>query len=181
VPIDFKDLFPQAVYEIPESKYLVNSLDGSGMVLSTKNQKGEIRYYHFINQEKLLKELSMGEQKIDNGLIIIKHLKLSKEAKGANRVSEYRISNGAESLYPSPIFNDNASASFGYYFSINFVFPKTYQLETVSEELIVDFDVDDKGVSNIKIVQGLNDEINTSVVKIIEKTSKKWEPLEING
>jgi outer membrane biosynthesis protein TonB len=51
----------------------------------------------------------------------------------------------------------------------------------VSEELIVDFDIDDKGVSNIKVVQGLGDEINALVIKIIEKTRKKWEPLKING
>jgi len=178
---DFIDLFLQAVYELPERKYTVKTLEESDLILSTKNQNGETIDYHFINQEKLLKAVSTGEQIIDNGLIIIRHLKLSKESKGANRVSEYRISNDAESLYPSPIFNDYASASFGHYFSINFVFPKTYQLETVSEELIVDFDVDDKGVSNIKIVQGVSDKINTSVIKIIEKTSKKWEPLEING
>ena len=178
---DFIDLFPQAVYELPERKYTIKSLDGSNLILSTKNQNGETIDYHFINQDKLLKELSTGGQIIDNGLIIIKHLKLSKEAKGANRVSEYRISNESESLYPSPIFNDYASASFGHYFSINFVFPKTYQLETLSEELIIDFDLNDNGVSNIKVVQGLSNEINALVIKIIEKTSKKWDSLEING
>lgn len=176
---DFIDLFPQAVYELPERKYIVKKLEASDLILSTKNQNGETIDYYFINQSKLLNELSKGEQVIDNGLIIIKHLKLSKEAKGANRVSEYRISN--ESLYPSPIFNDNASASFGHYFSINFVFPKTYQLETASEEMIIDFDVDDKGVSNIKVVQGINNEIDASTIKIIEKTTKKWVPLKVNG
>jgi hypothetical protein len=179
--VDFIDLFPQAVYELPEKKYTFKSQEGTDLVLSAKNQNGEIIDYHFVNQERLLKELSPGEHLIDNGLIIIKHLKLSKEAKGANRVSEYRISNEAGNLYPSPIFNDYASASFGHYCSINFVFPKNYQLETVSEELIVDFDIDDKGVSNIKVVQGLGDEINALVIKIIEKTRKKWEPLKING
>lgn len=44
----------------------------------------------------------------------------------------------------------------------------------------MEFDVDDKGVSNIKIVQGINEEMNNSVIKTIEKTSKKWKPLEIN-
>lgn len=178
---DYIDLFPQAVYEFPERKYTLKSFEESKLILSTKNENGEAIDYHFINQDKLAKELSASEQIFDNGLIIIKHLKLSKETKGANRVFEYKISNDARSLYPNAIFNDNASSSFGYYFSLNFVFPKAYPIETVSDELIIDFDLDDKGVSNIRIVQGLSDEIDASVTKIFEKTSKKWEPLKMNG
>jgi hypothetical protein len=179
--VDYIDLFPDDPSWLPEKKYTLKLLEGENMILSTKNENEQTINYHFLNQAKFLKELSTGEHRIENDFIIIKHLKLSKEAKGANKVSEYRISNEPKNLYPGPIFYDKASATFGSYFTINFVFPKTYQLETVSKELIVDFDVDGNGVSNIKIVQGLTDEMNDAVIKTIESTSKKWTPLEING
>ena len=175
---DYIDLFPQAVYQLPERKYTVNSINDDSLVFITNNNNGENIYYHFNNQQRLLKSISNNHITIDEGLIIIKHLKLSK---GANRVSGYQISNKPENLYPSPIFNDKASATFGDYFSINFTFPKTYKPDTISDELIIDFDVTDKGVQNIKMIQGLNDEINASVIQIIEKTNNKWHPLKIDG
>jgi hypothetical protein len=137
--------------------------------------------YYFVNQLEYISELKNTDYIIDNGYIIIKHLKLSKDSKGANRVSEYRIENSKEHLSPCPIFKDSKSSNFGFYLSINFVFPKAYQLETVSDELIVDFDITDEGVNNIKIIKSLNQEMDTSISKIIAGTSKKWKPLLIDG
>ncbi|MFZ1801045.1 MAG: hypothetical protein WAU24_14350 [Chitinophagaceae bacterium] len=178
---DYIDLFPQAVYDLPERKYTVYLVTDDSLILKTNNNMNESIYYYFINQQGLLKKISNNQINIDEGFVIIKHLKLSKDSKGANRVSDYQINNQLENLYLSPIFNDNASAVFGDYFSINFTFPKTYQPDTISNELIIDFDVTDKGVQNIKMIQGLDDEINASVIKIIEMTKNKWQPVKIDG
>jgi len=177
---DYIDLFPEAVYNVPERKYSIGSINNDSLILLTYNENGEKIFYHLINQAKLLKEVSTDKRVIDEGLIIIKCIKSSKNSNEGNNTSEYRISNDSENLYPGPIFNDNTFAAFGEYFTNNFVFPKTYPLDSVSNELIVDFDVTDKGVQNIKLIQGLNDEINATVIKLIEKTNKKWKPLEIN-
>ena len=177
---DFIDLFPEAIYELPERIYSLKSIDNDNLVLTTKNQNGQPIDYHFVNQKKYVDQLKNEDIIIDNGLIIIKHLKLSKDSKGANRVAEYRIGNEKANLFPCPIFRDLRSESFGGYFSINFEFPKSYQLGSVSDELIVDFDVTDDGAGNIKIVKGLSDEINTLVINIIEGSRKKWEPLKVN-
>lgn len=183
---DFIDLFPGAVFELPERIYTVKSIDNNNLVLTTKNENGQAIDYHFVNQKKFVDELKnedrLNEDRlIDNGVILIKHLKLSKDADGDNRVSEYRIGNEKEKLFPCPIFVDSRSATFGRYFTINFVFPKTYQLGIVSQELIVEFEVTDEGVGNIRIIKGLSDEINGSVTKLIYGTSKKWEPLKVDG
>ncbi len=178
---DYIDLFPQTAYWIPESRYTVYLVTDDSLILKTNNNKNGIIYYYFINQQKLLKEISNNHVNFDEGLIVIKHLRSSKNSHGANRVSDYKINNQLENLFPSPIFKDNSSDDFGDYFSTNFTFPKTYQPDTVSNELIVDFDVTDKGIENIKMIQGVDNEINASVIKIIEKTKNNWQPVKING
>jgi hypothetical protein len=177
---DFIDILPEAIYEVPERIYTIKFIDNDNLVLKTKNPDGQPIDYHFVNQKIFVGQLKDDNRIIDNLLVIIKHLKLSKDEKGANRVAEYKIGNEKENLFPCPIFKDYRSATFGGYFSINFVFPNSYQLGSVSDELIVDFEVTDEGAGNIKIVKGLSDEINTSVINIIEGTRKKWEPLKVD-
>lgn len=172
------DLFPSAVIELPERVYKIISVDSNNLVLSTKNKKGEQINYHFQNQNRLLRDPNLNV--FDIGQILIKHLKVSKDSKGANRVSEYSISNNRENLYPSPVFDDFASATFGQYVSINFVFPESFPFEKASDELIVDFDVTKGGATNIKVEKGINDEVNSEIIKILEKSSKKWIPLKLD-
>jgi hypothetical protein len=178
---DYIDLFPDAQYELPERKYKVGFVSSDSLVLVTKNADNENIFYHFINQARFLKEISPDQKTVTEGLIIIQHLRMQKDPKATNRLSVYQISNEPDNLYPSPRFEDYASATFGQYFTINFTFPKTYRPDTLLNELIVDFDVTNGGVKNINIIQGINQEINSSVIKIIEKTRKKWKPIEVNG
>ncbi len=174
---DFIDLFPRFPFDPPEKIYTVKSLEGSDLIMSTKNENGETIDYHFINQEKLLSQLSNEAQTIDIGLIIIEHFNSSKG--GGNKTFEYKISN--EELFCTPLFNDKESPSFGGYISMNFVFPKTHIPETQTEELVVDFDVDENGAGNIRIVQSVSNDIDAALIKTIKQKSKKWLPLKVNG
>lgn len=177
---DYIDLFPGAVFELPERIYTIKSINDSNLVLTTKDENKKPIDYYFIKQTKLIDNEDIENRLIDIGFIAVKHQRSSKDEIGANRVSEYRILNNKENLQPCPKFIDANTATFGDYFSINYKFPKSYQLDAISDELIVEFNVSGKGVSDIKIIQGINDEMNAAVIKTIEGTTKKWQALEID-
>ncbi len=185
IPVKYKDnvvyLYPQLSIDFPESKYKVRLLSETHLILTTENLNWETIAYHFIKQAQLVPEVTPGVQLIDNLLIIIKHFKVSKDARQTLRVSDYEISNDSVNLYQSPLFDASGSDGFGNYFTTNFEFPKTYPLGTLSEELIVDFDVDSKGADNIKLVKGLSGDLNNAVIKLITKSRKKWKPVKINN
>jgi hypothetical protein len=170
---DYIDILPGAMYKIPERIYNVKSVDNNNLILTTKNERGQQIEYHFENQSNFAKDVS-SDKILDYGTIQISHFKMSKEETGSNRAFNYIISNNKANLIPSPIFTDQASATFGFYVSINFIFPKTYPFETTSKELVLDFDVTKEGATNIRIEKGLSDQMNSSLLKIIEKSKKKW-------
>lgn len=175
---DSIDLFPKAVIELPERIYKVRSIDVANLVLTTQNEKGGWIDYHFINETVILKNTPASKEVIDNGGIFIKHFKKNEQSSGANRLSEYVLTN--EKLFVSPLFRD--AATFGHWCTIHFVFPKKYPLDTLSDELIVEFDIDEKGaVSNAKVVQELGNELDELIIKLIRKTNKKWVPVKVNG
>lgn len=175
-----KEQVPDVNFQIPESKYFVNFVNNNQIVLSTLSSNKDTIFYNFTKQEYFNDNQSNEKLIIDIGYVIIKHLKLSKDSKGANRVAESFVTNYTENLYPAPLFMDYSEATFGHYVSINFKFPDDYEPGMISEELIVEFDVNKKGVSNISVIKGLNDYFDSATVKIIEKTKKKWIPVKIN-
>ena len=177
---DYIDLFPNAVYELPERQYQILTQTADSIILSTKNENGEPIMYYFRNQNSIIKDANMNAQMLDLGPILIKHLKV-KHPDGFNRVSSYSISNNIGNLIPSPVFEDASSATFADYVSINFKFPDDFQFDKISNELIVSFNVTKEGATNIKIEKGLNEKVNSSLIKIIEKSNKKWTPAIVNG
>jgi len=172
---NFIDQFPGAVIDFPERIYTVKKLNESELILATTNDKKEPFEYHFVN-EKQLRSRQLTDTTIDNGIIVIQHFK---SKMGRNRVAEYAITN--ENLHVSPIYDDNISSGFGSYVTSHFEFPKNYPLEKLSSELIIDFNVDQNGADNIKVVEGIDKEIDASIVRLIEKTKNKWFPLKENG
>lgn len=175
-----KQQVPDIDFQIPESKYFVDFINNNQIVLSTLSSNKDTIFYNFTKQEYFINNQSNEKLITDIGYVIIKHLKLSKDSKGANRVAQYFVTNNTENLYPAPLFKDYSETTFGHYVSINFKFPNAYELGTVSEELIIEFDVNKKGVSNISVIKGLSDYFDSAIVKIIEKTNKKWIPVKIN-
>ena len=175
-----KQQVPNIDFQIPESKYFVNFVNNDQIVLSALSSNKDTIFYNFTKQKYFVDNQHNEKLITDIGYVIIKHLKLSKDSKGANRVAEYFVTNNIANLYPAPLFNDYSETTFGHYVSINFKFPDSYELGTVSEELIIEFDVKKKDVSNIRVIKGLSDYFDSSIVKIIEKTKKKWIPVKIN-
>jgi len=174
------DLLPTAVYELPEQIYEVINLNSDQLTLTTKGQTGEPITYKFLNQKNFTKD--MENKVVDHGILIVQHLRLSKtDAKNINRAFEYRVSNDTVFLGPSPTFGYPQGGSFGQIFSFNIKLPKTFKLDEPTNEMIVDFDVSTDGVSNIKIVSGLNAELDTEVVRVMEKLRKSWKPVVIDG
>lgn len=179
---DYIDLFPGVDFELPEKIYLVKSIDNDNLILSTKDFNNQVIEYHFVNQASFIEEIKARNSCIiDNGIILIKQIRYSENYPTGNKIAEYKIPNLRVNLYPGPAFEDGNSATFGHYFSSRFVFPINFPMDSVSEELIVDFDISKGGANNINIIKGLSDEINISVMKILNKSAKKWKPLLIDG
>ena len=171
------DWLPDAIYDLPERIYKVNEINDNNMILTTKSLGGDSIFYHFLNQ----KNFPYSEtQIIDNGILIVKHLRSSKTSKGSNRVSEYQISNDSIHLFLSPSFEYSGGGNFGELLSINVKLPEDFPLDKVSDELTLDFDVTEKGAQNFKIIKGLGDNINSEVIRVMEKLHKSWKPLVIN-
>lgn len=176
-----KQQVPNIDFQIPESMYFVNFVNSNQIVLSTFGSNKEKIFYNFTRQEYFIANQPNEKLVTDIGYVIIKHLRQSKDAKGANRVAGYYVTNNTENLYPAPLFKHYSGTTFGHYVSINFKFPNSYDLGLVSEEMIIEFDVNQEGVSNINVIKGLSDYFDSSIVKIIKKTNNNWIPVKNNG
>lgn len=173
------DLLPTAVYELPERIYEVSDLTTDQMTLTTKGQNGEPITYKFLNQKNFSKDIE--NKVVDHGILIVQHLRLSKtDTKSINRAFEYRVSNDTIFLGPSPTFEYPQGGSWGQIFSFNIKLPKNFKLDEPTNEMIVDFNVTADGVSNIKIVNGLSAELDTEVIRVLEKLRKSWKPVVID-
>lgn len=177
---DFIDLFPGFDIELPERIYALKSIDTNNLILTTKDVNSNMIDYYFVNQATFKDEPNNRGDFFVNGLMIIKNIRLNKNDKIGNRVAEYKITNLKENLYPCPIFEDSKFATFGHYFTNNFIFPNSFPLDSISEEMVVDFDVNKDGACNIKIIKGLGDELNSSVTKVLNDSAKKWKPLMVD-
>lgn len=186
-PIDCKDdlieLFPDISFPMPEKLYYVQSVNSDKLILKTIDiYNSNIIVYHFTNQATFIEEQKASNNwLIDNGTILIKQIRYSKENKEGNRVADYKIPNLRVNMYPSPTFEDKNFETFGSCFSYHFKFPASFPMDSLSEELIVDFDLFKGGATNLKIIKGLGDEMNASVLKALNKSAKKWKPLIIDG
>jgi len=177
----FFDIFPEAVGELPERVYFIKKMEGDSLILSTINEDYKKIDYHFLRQKKYLDWPENGAKILDNGIILIKHFETSKDLRKALHISEYRLSNDEENLFPSPIFADPGSTGFGPYLSANIVYPKSFHIGSVSEEMIVSFEVTDEGAINLRVNKGISDELDAAVLKAIRGSRKKWQPLKIDG
>lgn len=176
--VDFIDLVPKSVFGVPEQIYFVKALDSINLILSTLNQNKDSIYYHFVSGNYYSRNFNPKPDVMDLGLVVVKHLKL--KYGGANRVSKYIIPNNTKYLSPSPIFKGNGLGSFARHLSINLKFPSNYPIDSISKELVIDFDVGKKGIENMLIVQGVNPQLDTEVIRILEMTKKNWKPININ-
>jgi hypothetical protein len=164
-----------------KSTYEVNIIDENNLALAAMEENGGVVTFIFHKQN-----LPSLQSTIDNGVITIEHFKKSKDAKVSMRSALYKASASkadeadARFFDPSPTFNSK-DGGFEFFISDHFSFPKSYELNTFSNELVVEFDVVPGGIDNITIVRGLSDEIDNSIKTSIAKSSNKWQALEIDG
>jgi hypothetical protein len=184
IPIVFKnensfDWLPNAVYNVPERIYVVKKLNEKQLILSTKAENGDTIFYYFINQNQFSNNLK--DNIVDLGIILIKHIRLSKKnANNINKTYEYRTTNDSVFLSPSPTFEYPQGGSFGQIFSYYLNLPKTFKLDEISDELVLDFDISKNGAENFRIAKGLSNEIDTEVIRVMEKLHKSWKPIVTN-
>lgn len=134
---DYIDLFPEAQFAPPESKYYVKLIEDDQMILTTKSENGTLIEYHFLYENALFDKFRSKNSEIDIGTIVIRHIRYGKNdsksngkaitkryskspdkdsikkvnivSVGTNRIYEYKIGNGMENLLPCPIFNHPTS------------------------------------------------------------------------
>lgn len=163
-----------------ETKYRIRHLSEKYLILQTRNNKNNSIYYVFRNQSDFTKSIT-DTTETDCGTILVKHLRLKGEGRGTNRVAEYIIHTNNTLYYPTPIFDDKATAEFGHSFSINFSFPEDYPIDSLSNELEVQFDVSSEGAENFIITKSSSIEFDKRTLQELEKSKKNWKPVIVNG
>ncbi|MFY0598206.1 MAG: hypothetical protein JXR03_00955 [Cyclobacteriaceae bacterium] len=172
------DLDPKDILLMPESIYYVVSLSEDQLVLQTQGLDDETIFYHFDNEKKYLDDFVSNAPFVDLGLILIEHITFEGKV---NENYRYVIPNTPDFFTPRPTYDYSPYYDFGGYFTKFFKFDDNHVLDIPTGELIVEFDVMDKNVSRIQIVQGINQEIDFRVIETIWKSRKKWNALRING
>ena len=161
------DLDPKATADFPGKVYKVNELDDSNLVLTTAIKGNKIVTYHFKNQKNF--PLAAGDI-VDNGLLVVQHIQSSKLRRDVNKTFEYQITNDPFFLKPTPTFVYPAHGRFGDNFTYNLDLPKNFELEKISTELTVDFDVSEEGASNFRITQGIGPELDEEVLRVMQNS-----------
>lgn len=108
---------------------------------------------------------------VENKYILLRDLSpLTKKA-------EYWFNRNFNNTLCQPVFKGD----FGNYMINRIKLPKSFPLDSISSEIIVQFTVNELGTpESIEILQGLNKDINNSIIKAIIKTKKKWKPVIID-
>ena len=160
---------------LPDFKYGVESIGPEELVLGTRDYKGEPIRYLFIKQSKV-NYVNSRDSICDGGFITIANPRGSPVL-----YVNYKITHGGSTL-PYPTFGHYQYTSFASYLSTLFKFPKTYHRSKGDfDEMVIEFDVFEKGVKNIKIVKGLTYEMNAYLFLFIENSSKNWRAPRVDG
>jgi hypothetical protein len=109
-----------------------------------------------------------------------RHCGEEKYFSGVNTLFEYRISSSDVNPYAAPLFHGD-DVNFGSFISKHFEFPKDYEIDKLSDDLIIDMDVAENGVENIVVIKSINEQIDSQIIKILQSSSKHWKPLKINN
>lgn len=178
------DYMPFSRFPLAETNFKVKYISGEHLVLQEFNKmQHRSVYYLFIRQVNPVK--TKLPTFIDCGTILINHLKLEIDGKigqGVNKSSTYFIRVNPSLLYPTPTFNEyNSGGNLGGYLSNHFSLPKNYKLDSLSKEMVVEFDVAKKGAENFIIVKGIDSTFNEQILKILDRSGKDWKPVMIDN
>lgn len=165
---------------VPEKiSFKIKLLTKDRLILQTKNEKNEKINYIFTRQ--ITDPIQFKDSiLIDNGIIIIKHLKLSSDSNSFNRVYDYQIEMNSSLTFPIPGFCEEKTRSLGHYISNRFTFPTDFKIDSISPILTVEFYVSENGAENIEIIHGISENIDNQILDLLQESSKNWCPVGTN-
>lgn len=94
----------------------------------------------------------------------------------------YLNSNQSEFYFSSPLFIQNEGKNFATSFLINFDRMKANDVDSLNNELVIEFDVYNKKISGINILNNISYQLSSHVFEILTKNQKYWRVTnETNG
>ena len=162
-----------------QKQYRVKLLTKESLLLETvANNKKTI--YHFTNSFKYTNDLDQVSN-VRHYEKLILEMTYVKSANGYYFSSYYLIDNSILNLLPSPLFVDKEFFSLGSYLEANLRIPLMTMKDLNGRETVFEFDVTDKGIENISILEKLGDEVDFQIYDLIRGMNKKWEPLVVDN
>lgn len=164
-------------YVFQETYYYPEKIDSIDLILKT-TFKGKSIIYYLKNQNSFRPHLIDSQFQFDNDTIII--------VKTPSSILQYftePYSNATASdrfFTLRPIFNSNMF--FKEYICYNLHFDKKLEKDKFSKPIKVSFVIDYKGkVSQVHLIESFNEYYDNQIIKLIEKTDRKWIPLIIDS
>jgi hypothetical protein len=173
--------FHAPYFTIPESYYYVEKLNDNELILTTKFENKDIKYF-FINQKLFLPKLNDSLFIIDNDTIVIVKPNVKKEMYSAEYITNNAVKNKT-SYYARPRYELNMGLnSFNKYLCDFLKFDDKLPSFELSTPIKVSFLINIKGeVSNVELLEGFNDYYDNQILRLIEKTNKDWDPTIIDN
>jgi len=164
-------------YAFQETYYYPEKIDSTDLILKT-TYKGKSIIYYLKNQSSFRPHLIDNQFQFDNDTIIIVRAPAPIIQFSTKPYSNATASDRFFTL--RPIFNSDMF--FKEYICYNLYFNKKLEKDKYSKPIKVSFVIDYKGkVSQVHLIESFNEYYDKQIIKLIEKTDKKWIPLIIDS
>jgi hypothetical protein len=173
------EVFSEELFHLPELNFNIRRLTNDSLILYANTKEHEAVYY-FLNLKKTRTVKSESNQLVDCGLTILNesYIATGELPLYSYKNFDYRILFNESALLPSPSYYNSSHMNFGSFLALNFKFPKEFQNDKLTEEIIIDLLVSKNGFSGVKIVKGINYELNSAIFDLLIKTNKSWIPVK---
>ncbi|MFM8912764.1 MAG: hypothetical protein ACKOE6_07610 [Flammeovirgaceae bacterium] len=151
--------------------------------LDTKTDSGLILHYSFINQN-LIKDINYQKPErrvyrfkvaIFDKASVFDKLKPVPSFKSLLTNDIFVATRKTiNSFLPPPLFKRHEGESFGSFFNAEFSLKNVYNIDSLDNCVILDFDIAQTGISNLRIVNRVNYEISSHLFLILEKSGRLW-------
>ena len=173
------DYFELVNAPLSQPKYIVKLLSTEGLILETTDASKKI-YYQFVNINKYRRNLDQVSNVRSYEELIIE-MRFERAVFGYAINSYYRIDNSVLNLLPCPLFSDPQYFSLGAYLESTLRISLRQMKDLNDKATIFEFDVTDRGIENITIVEKLGEEIDFQIYDWIRGMHEKWKPLVVDG
>jgi hypothetical protein len=164
-------------------EFFINKCSADSISLTTQPKPGIVINYYFVNQ-KLFNTDSIGdnERRVYNMAIVIfdknpAFSKLAKHNKFQSPASHglvYLIPKTDNSYLQSAVFNKLPFCGFAEYFNYYFKTNWANGIDSLDNELILDLDIGNQTIENIKVVNNVTFELSGNVFGILKYSQRFW-------